>query len=51
MKLGFNLMISSGLAQSRKERDDLSRTARSWKIQLDGRMVFGTAGGTYDLDV
>ena len=35
----------------RKERDDLSQTAHSWKTQLDGRTVFGTAGGTFDHDV
>ena len=32
----------------KKEKDDLSLTAHSWIIQLDGRTVFGTAGGTFD---
>ena len=35
----------------KKERDDLSRTANSWITQLDGRMVFGTADGTFDHNV
>ena len=35
----------------RKERDDLSQTLNSWITQLDDRMVFGMADGTFDHNV
>ena len=32
----------------KKGTDDLSQAVHSWRTQLDGWMVFGTADGTFD---